>query len=48
MKFFVHTVEGKDGKRVLDENRWQLLKDYLDEITKLAKTFPLPTRLSLG
>ncbi|MBI4660118.1 MAG: CRISPR-associated helicase Cas3' [Verrucomicrobia bacterium] len=38
MKFYAHTAEDENGKR-LPKSAWQLLKDHLCQVAKLAKSF---------
>ncbi len=44
-KFYAHTAEGPDGKR-LDETHWQLLGDHLRAVADLARDFARPLGLA--
>lgn len=45
MNFYAHTAEDDTGKRVDDQNHWQLLKDHLQAVSVLARSFAAPLGL---
>lgn len=42
MRFYAHTAKDEYGRRLADESRWQLLKDHLQAVSQLAKSFGRP------
>ena len=46
MNYYAHTAEDEHGRRVSDQTRWQLLKDHLQNVARLARRFAEP--LGLG
>jgi len=44
MEYYGHTAVDKDGRR-LPETHWQLLRDHLRNVAKLAKQFAEPVGL---
>ena len=45
MNYFAHTAEDDQGKRLVDESRWQLLRDHLRSVSRLAKECARPLGL---
>lgn len=43
--YYAHTAEDAQGKRIDDQNRWQLLADHLRNVARLARRFAEPLRL---
>ncbi|MCC7373254.1 MAG: CRISPR-associated helicase Cas3' [Verrucomicrobiales bacterium] len=46
MTYYAHTAEGPDGKPDVDQAKWQLLRDHLKQVARLAREFAEP--LGLG
>ncbi|HEX7518071.1 MAG TPA: CRISPR-associated helicase Cas3' [Chthoniobacterales bacterium] len=46
-QFFAHTAFQQDGKRDLDQSRWQLLRDHLQAVAVKAREFAAPLGLEI-
>lgn len=46
MNYYAHTAQGPDGRPDKDRSRWQLLRDHLGNVARIARRFAAPLGLA--